>query len=166
MRTKHHSELDIIELVEVYEESRRWGISVKAMDQDDPPVGSYGYVRGKQKFVFRRSHGLLPLTDFAVQLLTLASWGTYSRMGGPLDDPDEFLASLPKTVSISPPIGSIQLVESTGWFAMVLNGKCVDGEGKQVVLRFKEGSQLKDYPKPLRDAIHLTPRSLRPRSGS
>ena len=143
---------------------RRWGVAYRDLGQDDPPVSSYAYVQRRNQFAVRPSHGRVPLTEFALHTMVHDGWSNFARIGSGLDDPEAFVGTLPKGVSVSERFGSLRFLEAERWFAVVQHGFSICGKGKIVSLRFPPGTKLRDVPKPLRDLVGLKPTHLRERA--
>jgi hypothetical protein len=162
LQAKEMAEQQATALNQAYE-GRRWGVAYRDLGQDDPPVRSYTFVQRRNEYVVRPSHGRVPVTEFALHTLVHDGWSNFARIGSGLEDVDEFLATLPKSVAISEPFGSLRFIEGEKWIAVVQDGFSLCGQGKTVSLRFLPGTKLRDVPKPLRDRVGLKPTHLRAR---
>ncbi len=153
-----------------YYDCARWAVAYQNLEQEDPPVSTYGFVQRRKGFVLRKTYGQVPVTEYALHCVLnrtpwLTGWSSYSWMEAELQDPRGFVDELrnSRNARVSAPFGSVTLVEGAGWLAYVLDGYSPFARQKMVRLNLQEGVQLPDIPRQLRDQVQLQPSHLRPR---
>jgi hypothetical protein len=154
-QTKNHAECAAIALA-VHE--RMWAVAYDDLDEEDPPVGTWGWVEHRGQFVYRKSLSRAPVTQFALHAFANRVWWRWTMMGSELDDADAFVESLKAAgASVSEPFGSLRFIEGRGWVAHVQKGyDLYEGRGERVKLKWHGRRSLEDFPKPLRDQVGMT----------
>jgi hypothetical protein len=140
---------------------RMWAVACDDLDEEDPPVGVWGWVEQRGEFVHRKSLPRAPVTQFALHAFVGMHWREWPEMGSDLVDAsidaDAFVQSLREAgVCVSEPFGSLRFIEGPGWFAYVQKGyDLFERRREQVRLKYHGRHRLEDFPKLLRDRVGM-----------